>query len=91
MFSFAPPERPIFAARHIVTASLALLALAACNWAFAVDFVTLDKNGTKTELEGRIEVEAQDGGVLMVTRDGVLWPIPKEEIAARRKDDKTSG
>jgi hypothetical protein len=88
MFSFAPPGRPIFAVRHIVTASLTLLALATFDSAFALDFVTLDKNGTKTELEGRIEVEAQDGGVLMVTRDGVLWPIPKEEIAARRKDDK---
>ncbi|MCE9525362.1 MAG: DUF1570 domain-containing protein, partial [Planctomycetales bacterium] len=88
MFSFAPPGQHIFAARHIVTASVTLLALAALDSAFAVDFVTLDKNGTKTELEGRIEVEAQDGGVLMVTRDGVLWPIPKEEIAGRRKDDK---
>jgi Protein of unknown function (DUF1570) len=72
-------------------ARLALaVALAICrvSGALAVDFVTIDKNGTKTELAGRIEVAAQDGGVLLLTRDGVLWPIPKEEIASRRQDDK---
>lgn len=88
MFSLALFARPIFTARHIVTASLTVLAFVAVDSSFALDFITLEKNGSKTELEGRIEVEAQDGGVLLLTRDGVLWPIPKEEIAARRKDDK---
>ena len=72
-------------ARLVLTASLVICCAQAV---LAVDFVTIDKNGTKTELEGRIEVEAQDGGVLLLTRDGVLWPLPKEEVVARRKDDK---
>jgi hypothetical protein len=64
-----------------------LLVLCGATAAFPLDFVTIDKGGTKKELEGRIEVEAQDGGVLLLTRDGVLWPLPKEEITGRRKDD----
>ncbi len=76
------------AARFLGAASLATIILGGFGKVQAVDFVTVEKNGTKTELEGRIEVEAQDGGVLLLTRDGVLWPLPKEEIASRRKDDK---
>ena len=75
-------------ARLLLAASFTSLILGWPCSSLAVDFVTIDKNGTKTELEGRIEVEAQDGGVLLLTRDGVLWPLPKEEISARRKDDK---
>src|SRR5689334_736115 len=79
MSFLAPPARLAWTASLIICWAQA---------APALDFVTVDKNGTKTELEGRIEVEAQDGGVLLLTRDGVLWPLPKEEISARRKDDK---
>jgi hypothetical protein len=79
MSRLAPPARLLLAACLSLGCPLAAL---------AVDFVTTLKNGTKSELEGRIEVEAQDGGVLLLTRDGVLWPLPKEEIAERRKDDK---
>lgn len=39
-------------------------------------------------LTGKIEVEAEDGGVLLLAPDGVLWPIPKEELAARSSDEK---
>src|SRR5436305_1196018 len=67
---------------------MACLALAFPNCLGAVDLITVNRSGGKTELEGRVEVEAQDGGVLLLGRDGVLWPLPKEEIASRRKDDK---
>lgn len=56
--------------------------------AAALDYVTLTGDGETRQLEGRIEVEAEDGGVLLLARDGVLWPIPKEQIAGRRQDDK---
>ena len=55
--------------------------------AVALDYVTHTVAGKQTELAGKVEVEAEDGGVLLLTRDGTLWPLPKEEIAARRKDD----
>ncbi|MCI0360928.1 MAG: DUF1570 domain-containing protein [Planctomycetaceae bacterium] len=62
------------------------LALSA-KQAHALDFVTRTNGGKTVELAGRIEVEAEDGGVLLLTRDGTLWPLPKEEIAGRRKDE----
>jgi hypothetical protein len=39
-------------------------------------------------LAGKLEVEAEDGGVMLLTADGVLWPLPKEEIVSRKSDDK---
>ena len=39
-------------------------------------------------LAGKVEVEAVDGGVLLLTPDGVLWPLAKEEIVSRRSDAK---
>jgi hypothetical protein len=33
-------------------------------------------------------VEAVDGGVLLLARDGALWPIAKEELVERRSDAK---
>ena len=54
--------------------------------ALGVEYVTRLESGKQRELAGRIEVEAEDGGVLLLTPDGALWPLPKEEIAARRSD-----
>ena len=53
----------------------------------ALDHVTIRQGETKKELSGRVEVEAVDGGVLLLTADGVLWPLPKEEIVSRRSDE----
>src|SRR3954464_9790945 len=77
--------------RRSLRMKLVFLAILGCSFPLsvqAVDLVSVNRAGTKTDLEGRIEVEAQDGGVLLLGRDGVLWPLPKEEIAPRRKDDK---
>jgi hypothetical protein len=56
-------------------------------WASALDYITRTGNAKPAELVGKIEVEAADGGVLLLSRDGALWPLPKEEIASRRSDD----
>ena len=53
----------------------------------ALDYVIIQQGDQPRELAGRIEVEAEDGGVLLLTRDGVLWPLPKEEILERRSDE----
>jgi hypothetical protein len=52
-----------------------------------VDYVTVRQNGKTTELAGKVQVEAEDGGVLLLTPDAALWPIPKEELVTRRQDD----
>ncbi|MEX2173370.1 MAG: DUF1570 domain-containing protein [Pirellulaceae bacterium] len=54
----------------------------------ALDYVTHLQHGKSVELAGKIEVEAEDGGVLLLAPDGVLWPLPKQQIVSRREDDK---
>jgi hypothetical protein len=68
--------------------------------AYALDYVTIRQGDKQRELAGRVEVEAVDGGVLLLTPDGALWPlpkvgtddgsstVPKEEMISRRSDDK---
>lgn len=45
-----------------------------------MDRITFVRGEKKTTAEGRIVIEAQDGGRLLLTRDGVLWLIQPEEI-----------
>ena len=54
----------------------------------AVDHVTLKRDGTTTRLEGKVLVEAQDGGLVLQTADGVMWFVDSEELGARSQDDK---
>jgi hypothetical protein len=53
----------------------------------ALDYVTLKRQGTEEEILGKIVVEAVDGGVLLLARDGELWPITVEEIVRKRSDN----
>jgi hypothetical protein len=39
-------------------------------------------------LAGEVQVEAVDGGVLLMTPDGALWPIDVDDIVSRRSDDE---
>jgi uncharacterized protein DUF1570 len=77
----------MFSTRLVHLQVAAAIALAASP-APALDYITRMAGDQRTQLDGRIEVEAEDGGVLLLGRDGALWPIPKEEISERRKDDK---
>jgi hypothetical protein len=64
--------------------SLWLLAAAA---AAAADHVTLRRDGKTLEVEGRVILTAQDGGILLLARDGVLWNIvPAEQVRTRRDE-----
>jgi Protein of unknown function (DUF1570) len=56
--------------------------------AAAIEQVTVKQAGVTRILKGKVLVEAEDGGVLLLTQDGRLWPLPKEEITARAKDEK---
>jgi hypothetical protein len=53
----------------------------------AMDQVTFRRDGVNHYVEGRVEVTAQDGGILLLARDGVLWSIPPEELAKHAHDD----
>jgi hypothetical protein len=56
--------------------------------AAAIEQVTVKQSGVTRILKGKVLVEAEDGGVLLLTQDGRLWPLPKEEIVARKSDEK---
>ncbi len=46
----------------------------------------LRRAGTELQVEGRLLVKAQDGGLLMVARDGMLWAIPPNELVKHTTD-----
>ena len=73
---------------RIIVAAAGLLAL---REAFALDLVTLKKDGREVHLKGECQVTAEDGGLLVLTPDGVLWTVPPEELIEHTKDDVPFG
>ncbi|MBN2476747.1 MAG: DUF1570 domain-containing protein [Pirellulales bacterium] len=68
---------------------LILIALcsAVAGPASALDHVTLRRDGREIQVDGRLLVTAQDGGLLMLAADGVLWAVPPEEQIHHTADD----
>lgn len=68
-------------------AVLAFVTTQACLFAgeplHRVAFVGADKKSHN--IEGKLVVEAQDGGIVLQTRDGVLWTITPKQLKQRRK------
>ncbi len=54
---------------------------------FGVEHVKLQRDGRVQHVVGRIEVEAQDGGLLLMDRAGTLWALQPDEISSRRSDE----
>ena len=69
-------------------ALLAAVSVLLASPTFALDYVTIRQGENTRELAGRVEVEAVDGGVLLLARDGALWPVEKENLVSRRSDSK---
>jgi hypothetical protein len=53
----------------------------------AVERITFKQDGSEQTIAGKLLVEAEDGGVLIRTPDGRLWPIEPQNIVKREKDD----
>jgi hypothetical protein len=82
----SPFERVTFIALGwLGMVALGMFAQGQAVW--AVERVTLQQDGQTRELAGKVMVEAVDGGVLLLTPDGKMWPIAKENIAARSADN----
>lgn len=64
-----------------------ILLLGSANVAWAVDHVTFRRDGKEMKVAGRLVVMAQDGGLLLLARDGTLWAIPPEQLVAHTSDD----
>lgn len=62
------------------------LALAAVSIAAALDRVVIKQAGVEQALVGRIVVTAEDGGLMVETREGTLWTVPPEELVSKQSD-----
>lgn len=59
------------------------------GWTVAVwgmDQVTFRHNGREITLSGRLLITAQDGGLLLLARDGLIWPILPEDLIKHTSD-----
>lgn len=71
---------------HISRSISLLVVIVLCDAVFGLDYVKIKRGGKEQEIVGKIEVEAVDGGVLLLARDGELWPIVAEELVSKRSD-----
>ncbi len=67
-------------------ATFIYLAMASAT-AGAMDHVTFRRDERTRNVDGRIVLTAQDGGLLFLARDGVLWRILPTEILKQTTDD----
>ncbi len=68
-------------------AFLILLCLGWADSAAALDHVVLRRDGKQIHVDGRLVLTAQDGGLLVMARDGVLWAVPPEEQVEHTSDE----
>lgn len=54
----------------------------------ALDHVSFQRDGKELRVSGKVVIEAQDGGLLVLDRAGMLWAITPEEKTAYAKDDR---
>ena len=66
---------------------LTTLCLAWSASALGLDRVTLRRDGAEIRIEGRRLITAQDGGILLLARDGVLWTVQPTEIVEASSDE----
>ncbi len=52
-----------------------------------MDHVTFRHDGKERQVSGRLVVTAEDGGLLLLGRDGALWAIPPDEQVKHTSDD----
>ncbi len=65
-----------------ICAGVALGALPAA----ALDHVVLSRDDAEHRLSGKLLVTAEDGGLLLLAQDGVLWTVEPSEIVSQTSD-----
>jgi len=53
----------------------------------ALDHVSLEQDGKSVRLSGRVLTEAQNGGLLVQDREGVLFAVQPQQLVSRMRDD----
>ncbi len=56
---------------------------------YPVEDVTFRQDGKSRSLNGRILLDAADGGVLLQSNDGILWTIQGNEVVTRTPSEKS--
>lgn len=74
--------------RHRRAVLLAWAIMLAAGRASAMDHVTFHRHDRQIQVTGKVLVEAEDGGHLVLARDGVIWAVQPEEFVELRPDDK---
>ena len=64
-----------------------ILLLTLSGVSLALENVTVRRDGTDLQLQGRILLEARDGGVMLQTRDGIIWFVQPQETVSRATDE----
>jgi hypothetical protein len=74
--------------RIFFLAAAGLLALGAFygDRASAAEHVSIQRDGAEVHISGKVVVESQDGGLLLLSPDGSLWAVQPEEIVRRKSD-----
>ncbi len=81
-------QRCVTLAPGLATAGLLSMLLAATPPLFALETLVVEQTGKTSQVEGKILVQAVDGGMLVLARDGFLWPLQPDEIKSRTSDDR---
>ncbi len=72
---------------HSLVACFLLGNVISAEAALALDYVTLRQKDKPVKVAGRVLVSAQDGGLLLLARDGVLWMVQPDELLEHTTDD----
>jgi len=72
-----------FTITAVILGSSSLLGVPAAS---ALDHVVLRRDGKQIEVAGKLLVAAQDGGLLLMARDGVLWAVTPDELVSKSSD-----
>ena len=67
--------------------SVCLWFATACPSLKGMDHITMQRDGQTLYVDGRTVLDARDGGILFLARDGQLWRILPTELVKRTKDD----
>jgi hypothetical protein len=65
-----------------------LAVVAASPTGHAVDHITIrQEDQSLANVSGKTLIEAEDGGVLLLSTDGALWAVPPDELVERKSDE----
>ncbi len=72
---------------NVATHFLSLLLAVTSQAVWALDHIVMEQDGKAVQLTGRVLTEAQNGGLLVQDREGVLFAVQPGQLVSRTRDD----